>query len=83
MTVRVRVAWDVLPDDWLRKAVSTAERFADGQASKDELASARAAIATMTYDDGPFGHSPSGGCGWPSIWRWRRRTLRHTRPRSR
>lgn len=55
-----RVAWDVLPDDRLREAVSTAERFADGQASKDELAAARAAIATMTYDDGPFGRAPSG-----------------------
>jgi hypothetical protein len=55
-----RVAWDILPDDRLREAVSTAERFADGQASKDELAAARAAIATMTYDSGPFGRAPSG-----------------------
>jgi hypothetical protein len=55
-----RVTWDILPDDRLRDAVQTAERFADGQASKDDLAAARAAIATMTYDDGPFGRSPSG-----------------------
>jgi hypothetical protein len=54
-----RAAWAVLPDPRLRDAVVVAERFADGLASKDELAAARAAVAELTYDSGPFGRSPS------------------------
>jgi hypothetical protein len=55
-----RVAWDRLPDDRLRDAVRTAERFADGLATKEELAAARTAVAGLTYDSGPFGDSPAG-----------------------
>src|SRR5262245_48083972 len=55
-----RVAWDVLPDDRLRDAAQVAERFADGQASKDELAAAHTAVAWMTDDSGPFGDAPPG-----------------------
>jgi hypothetical protein len=55
-----RVAWDVLPDDRLRDAVRVAERFADGQASKDELASAGTAVGWMRADSGPFGDARPG-----------------------
>jgi hypothetical protein len=52
-----RVAWDVFPDDRLRAAVETAERFAGGLATKDELSAAHAAIHELAYDSGPFGRA--------------------------
>src|SRR5262245_52186051 len=55
-----RVAWDILPDDRLRDAVQTAERFADGLATKAELAAARAAVAWMTDDSSPFADTLPG-----------------------
>lgn len=56
-----RVTWDILPDDRLRDAVETAERFADGLAKKDELAAARSAVDWMRDDSGPFGRARAGG----------------------
>jgi hypothetical protein len=50
----------LIPDDQLRAAVDTAERFADGLADKNELAATRAAVAESRSDAGPFGHSPEG-----------------------
>jgi hypothetical protein len=52
-----RVAWDTLPDDRLREAVSTSERFADGDASRDDLATARAAVERLADDSGSFGRA--------------------------
>ncbi len=45
----VRLVWDVLPDDTLRRAVDTCERFMEGMATAEELASARDA-ADATYE---------------------------------
>ena len=42
-----RAAWDRLPDARLGDAIETAERFADGLASKEELDAARAAVACV------------------------------------
>jgi hypothetical protein len=39
----------------LREAVRVAERFADGQASKDKLAAAREDVEVVKYLAGPFG----------------------------
>jgi hypothetical protein len=45
----VRDVWDDLPDDALRRAVETCERFADGLATAEELRAARDA-ADATYE---------------------------------
>src|SRR5437870_11700466 len=45
-----RLIWDQLPDDRLRAAVEVAERFAEGQATKDELTAARDSVAWMMSD---------------------------------
>jgi hypothetical protein len=45
-----RTAWNFLPDVRLKDAIETAEKFADGLASKDELAAARAATSWMRGD---------------------------------
>lgn len=43
----VRIVWDVLPDEALRQAIMTCERFVDGLATIEELKAAReSAIAT-------------------------------------
>ena len=55
-----QVIWNVLPDNRLRDAVQTAERFADDLATKDELSAARAAVEWMRVDSGQFGNVPLG-----------------------
>ena len=45
----VRTIWQDLPNDVLRQSIITCERYADGQATPDELATARAA-ADGTYE---------------------------------
>lgn len=45
-----RAAWNLLTAARLRDAVETAERFADGLASKEELDAARAAVSWMRVD---------------------------------
>src|SRR5262249_3678574 len=43
-----RRVWDLLPDERSRAAIEVSERFADGQVSKEELASAhKLAVATI------------------------------------
>src|SRR3954470_18006023 len=48
-----RLIWDHLPDNRLRDAVLVAERFAEGQATKDELVAAHDAAAWMRDADLP------------------------------
>jgi len=55
-----RAGWGLLPDPALREAVRTAERFADGLASAADLAAARAAVAPLASDSGPYGGHPAG-----------------------
>ncbi|HYT95042.1 MAG TPA: hypothetical protein VEL76_40370 [Gemmataceae bacterium] len=45
-----RLIWDHLPDNQLRDAVLVAERFAEGQATKDELGAAYDRVARMRDD---------------------------------
>lgn len=54
-----RIIWDLLSDDRLRDAVATAERFADGLATKENLATARADVLGLASDSGPFGRHPT------------------------
>lgn len=53
-----RTAWNLLPDARLRDTVETAERFADGLASKGELDTARAAVAWMREDSATPARTP-------------------------
>jgi hypothetical protein len=55
-----RLTWDQLPDARLREAVLVAERFAEGQASKDELAAARGTVAWLTDDSVHRAGTPLG-----------------------
>jgi hypothetical protein len=55
-----RVVWDILPDHTLRDAVLTAERFAEGLATKEELAAACTAVVRLRKDLGPFGSASTG-----------------------
>ncbi len=52
-----RDVWKWLPDDRLHDAVMTAEEFADGLRTKEELEAARAGVVRLADDSGPFGHA--------------------------
>jgi hypothetical protein len=53
-----RFIWDLIPDDRLREAVAVAERFAEGQASKAELVSARTATEGLRGITGLLQNGP-------------------------
>ena len=55
-----RIAWDLLPDDRLRDAVEVAERFAEGQATKEELAAAGDRVSWMQDDSAMPPRTPAG-----------------------
>src|SRR5262249_39950850 len=44
-----RLVWDLLPDPRLREAVEVADRFAEGQASKEALEAARRAAQDLGH----------------------------------
>jgi hypothetical protein len=50
-----RLIWELLPDPRTREAVKVAERFAEGQASKDELQAAFQSVIGLTMG----GYSPT------------------------
>ena len=52
-----RLVWEQLPDPRLHEAVKVAERFAEGQASKEDLAAAHARAAPL-QEDGYFPRDP-------------------------
>src|SRR5262245_13685399 len=56
-----RRAWHLLLDDRSRNAVDTAERFADQQATDDELSQARSAAGKANY---PRLHAGLGSAGY-------------------
>jgi hypothetical protein len=55
-----RLIWDHLPDAQLREAVEIAERFADGQAKKQQLTAARHAAAERKTVGSYERHVPGG-----------------------
>src|SRR5690348_9932593 len=63
----VRQVWHLLTDERSRRAVEVAERFADGRATRDELAVAREASWTEPGKDEPAQDAASFAA-WDAAW---------------
>ena len=66
-TIRGRTLWDLLTDSRSRNAVDVSERFANGEASREELVAARVAarVAVLELD---MEWDATGVAAWDAAW---------------